>query len=386
MTTPPNDQKCIMIIAGEASGDAHGAGLVNAMRRLDGRLFFCGIGGERLRAAGVKIVVEASDLSVVGLTEVFAKLPQLMQGISTAKGVLKSLRPDLLILIDFPDFNLHIAGAAKKLGIPVMYYISPQIWAWRQGRVKKIRQRVDRMVVILPFEAAFYQKHGVPVSFVGHPLMDDLSMVEENAGQSQGDPSKPVIGLLPGSRDREVQRHLPVMLEAATLLQRLEPGLQFMISAAPSVGRDLINPMVAAAVPQCTVYEGNVRHIFRNSTLVVAASGTVTLEAALQAVPTIIMYRISATSTRLGRWLIQVQHAGLINLIVGKTLLPELIQEEATPENIAAHVLSLVRNPDRMDRMRRELLDARALLGEPGASDRAAGIAMELLETQRLIP
>jgi len=383
MRAPSNDQKCIMIIAGEASGDAHGAALVKAMRRLDGRLFFCGIGGDRLRAAGVKIVVESSDLSVVGLTEVFAKLPQLMQGISTAKGVLKSLRPDLLILIDFPDFNLHIAGTANKLGIPVMYYISPQIWAWRQGRVKKIRQRVDRMVVILPFEEAFYRKHGVPVSFVGHPLMDDLSRVEGNGGPLHGDPSKPVVGLLPGSRDREVQRHLPVMLEAAAMLVRLEPELQFMISAAPSVGRECITPMVAsAAVPQCTVYEGDVRHIFQNSSLVVAASGTVTLEAALHAVPTIIMYRISPTSARMGRLLIKVQHAGLINLIVGKTLLPELIQEDATPENIAAHVLSMVRNPDRMDKMRRELSDARTLLGEPGASDRAAGIAMELLETQ----
>lgn len=167
------------------------------------------------------------------------------------------------------------------------------------------------------------------------------------------------------------------------MLLRLEPDLQFVISAAPSVGRDFITPLVAAAaLPQCTVYEGDVRHIFQNSTLVVAASGTVTLEAALHAVPTIIIYRISPASARLGRLLIKVQHAGLINLIVGKTLLPELIQEDATPENITAHVLAMIRNPDRMDRMRRELSDARILLGEPGASDRAAGIAMELLDIQ----
>jgi len=382
MTAPSNGKKCVMIIAGEASGDAHGAALVKAMRRLNDRLVFCGIGGERLRAAGVKIVVEASSLSVVGFTEVFAKLPQLMQGISRAKGLLKNLRPDLLILIDFPDFNLHIAGTANKLSIPVMYYISPQIWAWRQGRVNKIRRRVDRMVVILPFEEAFYRKHGVPVSFVGHPLMDDPSIAEEKAGNPRGDFSSPVVGLLPGSRDREVERHLPVMLEAAAILQGLEPGIRFMISAAPSVGRDVITPMIeTAAAPDCIVYEGDVRHIFQNSTLVVAASGTVTLEAALRGVPTVIVYRISPASARLGRLLIKVRHAGLINLIAGKTVLPELIQEDATAENIAAIVLAMVRKPERMDRVRRELLEARTLLGEPGASHRAAGIALEMLDT-----
>ena len=381
MTAPSSGQKCVMIIAGEASGDAHGAELVMAMRRRDDRLFFCGIGANRLRAAGVKILVEASTLSVVGLTEVFAKLPQLLGGISTAKGVLKSLHPDLLILIDFPDFNLHIAGVAKKIGIPVMYYISPQIWAWRQGRVNKIRRRVDRMVVILPFEEAFYQKHGVPVSFVGHPLMDDPLLGDTESSGSRAGSIHPLIGLLPGSRDREVQRHLPMMLKAAAILQRIEPDFRFLISAAPSVGREVIASIIdAAAVPACDIHEGDVRDIFRQSSIVVAASGTVTLEAALHGVPTVIMYRVSPASARLGRILIKVQHAGLINLIAGKTLLPELIQEDATPENIAASVLAMVRNPGRMERIRRELLEARALLGEPGASDRAAAIAIELLE------
>jgi len=211
------EKKCVMIIAGEASGDLHGSKLVKAMLDQDPSIYFMGIGGRALREAGVRILVEASTLSVVGITEVLSKGRSLLRGIAKATKLIKIMNPDLLILIDFPDFNLHMAAKAKKLGIPVLYYISPQFWAWRQGRIKKIKKRVDHMAVILPFEEAFYRQHGVPVTFVGHPLLDDRKLLD-NKKRVDTETEEPVIGLLPGSRDKEVSRHLPVMLAAAELL------------------------------------------------------------------------------------------------------------------------------------------------------------------------
>ena len=214
---PGTNQFCVAILAGEASGDQHGARLVSAMQKKNPALFFCGMGGDALRQAGVRIVMEASELTVVGITEVFAKIPAILKGMAKIKKLLKSLRPDLLILIDFPDFNLHIAAVAKKLDIPVLYYISPQIWAWRQGRVKRIGKLVDHMAVILPFEQRFYKEHNVPVTFVGHPLLDtDLPAAGPVLNAEPDGPT--VIGLVPGSRDNEIIRHLPVMLDTADLL------------------------------------------------------------------------------------------------------------------------------------------------------------------------
>ena len=236
-------RKRVMIIAGEASGDQHGAKLVRAMRHMDGSLFFFGIGGRALKNAGVKIIVESAALSVVGITEVFAKMPSLFRGLAAAKRSLKRLHPDLLILIDFPDFNLNVAALAKKCGIPVLYYISPQIWAWRPGRVRKIGKRVDHVAVILPFEEAFYRKHDIPVTFVGHPLIDALP---PRAGtvSVRGESDPPVLGLLPGSRDREILRHLPVMLESARILWDRLGALKVMVSLAPSVQRDMVEHII----------------------------------------------------------------------------------------------------------------------------------------------
>jgi len=195
----------VAIIAGEASGDQHGAKLVRAMQKKQPELFFCGIGGPALRQAGVRIVVDAAELTVVGITEVFSKIPDILKGMGIIKKLLKSLKPDLLILIDFPDFNLHVAAGAKKLGIPVLYYISPQIWAWRRGRGKRIGKLVDHMAVILPFEDKFYQEFDVPVTFVGHPLLDD-ALPSVGQALKVGIQVPPVIGLVPGSRENEVTR------------------------------------------------------------------------------------------------------------------------------------------------------------------------------------
>ena len=229
-----------MIVAGEASGDQHGAKLVAEMRRSNPNIFFCGIGGKALASAGVRILVDTAALTVVGITEVIAKLPVVYRSLAVAKKLLQSLKPDLLILIDFPDFNLRVASAARKLDIPVLYYISPQIWAWRRGRVKKIGKLVSHMAVILPFEADFYSVHGIPVTFVGHPLLDRTSGNGEEGDTAEDSAEHVLIGLLPGSREVEINRLLPVMLDAAERMHNRDPRLTFTVSVAPTVERKLL--------------------------------------------------------------------------------------------------------------------------------------------------
>jgi lipid-A-disaccharide synthase len=369
---------CVMIVAGEASGDLHGARLVAAMgRRLPGA-FFCGIGGPALRRAGVRIMMEAAELSVVGITEVFARLPRIWEGMGRAAGALRALRPDLLVLIDFPDFNLHLAARAKRLGIPVLYYVSPQIWAWRSGRVRKIARRVDHMAVILPFEADFYRRHGVPVTFVGHPLLD--APLPAWAGAVPAAEARETIGLLPGSRRGEVARLLPVMRAAALRLRAERPGLRFLISQAPAVDIGWIAAALGEGGAEgFEIVPGGAEAVMRRSALVVAASGTVTLEAGIHGVPMVIVYRVSALSYRLGKALVRVPSIGLVNLVAGRRLVPELLQGEAGPERIAAEVSRLLANGEALAALRRELLALRGLLGGPGAAERVAAIALELM-------
>ena len=287
--TPTPDTRCVMIVAGEASGDLLGANLVRALRRQAPGLFVCGIGGHHLRAQGVRILLDASRLAVVGITEVLGKLPVIWQALGCAQKLLQSLRPELLILIDFPDFNLRLARMAKKCGVPVLYYVSPQVWAWRPARVKTIKRRVDHMAVILPFEADFYRAHGVPVTFVGHPLLDVWG------GPPPPPPAAdapPVVGLLPGSREGEIRLLLPVMLQAARRLEKRFETIRFLVSAAPMVAREQVQEMVArfpGRAPVAVVADG-LAPILRGCHLVLAASGTVTLEAALGGVPMVSAY------------------------------------------------------------------------------------------------
>lgn len=376
----PARKKSVMIVAGEASGDQHGAKVVRAMQARDPDLVFYGIGGQALKAAGVRVLIDAAALAVVGITEIFAKLPSLLKGLATAKRLLRTRRPDLLILIDFPDFNLNIAKAAKKLDIPVLYYISPQIWAWRSGRVKKIRARVDHMAVILPFEADFYREHQVPVSFVGHPLLDQPVLASGRraaAPESNGT----VVGLLPGSRDREVSRLLPDMLAAVPLIQKQIPDARFVVSLSPSVERSLLETILAEYRPDVdvSIEADGVDRVLQRATLVVAASGTVTLEAALFGTPMVIVYKVSPVSYLLGRALVRVDYMGLANLIAGKAVGPELLQREVTAANIADRVTAMLSDADGLAACRRELMAVKAQLGAPGASERVAAIALGLM-------
>lgn len=381
---PLSKQKCVMIIAGEASGDLHGSRLVAAMRNRNKALFFCGIGGQALKASGVRIFVDASELSVVGITEAFSKLPNLLKGMAVVKKTLKRLLPDLLILIDFPDFNLNVAACAKKLGIPVLYYISPQIWAWRPGRVKKIGKLVDHVAVILPFEEDFYKKHQIPVTFVGHPLLDtNLDYGTKIFRKPENDIS--VIGLFPGSRDREIARHLPIMLGAAQILLKRMKNVKFIISVAPDVKRKTLEEIVSKhnGIADFEIVSGHVTKIFDKSTVVIAASGTVTLESAISGTPMVIIYKVSPISYLLGRALIQVKHIGLVNLITGKKIVPELLQDQASPIRIADTVFNMLSDASGLEKLRLELLQVKDLLGGPGASERVADIAIGMLNDAR---
>jgi len=359
-----------MIVAGEASGDLHGSKLVKAMRERDETLIFCGIGGQALKDAGVTIVVDASKLSVVGITEVFSKIPSLFKGMSIIKKRLQTMHPDLLILIDFPEFNLHVASAAKKLNIPVLYYISPQIWAWRPGRVKKIGKRIDHVAVILPFEAAYYKKYNIPATFVGHPLLD-TDVTPQGAALKRPSADVPVVGLLPGSRDREIMRHLPVMLDAAGLL----------VSLAPSVEKQFVEQIVRQhhQAPLVELKAGSVKKIFENSHLVVASSGTVTLESAIFGTPMVIIYKVSPFTYLLGRMLVKVRHIGLVNLIAEREIVPELIQHAASPSRIADTVSGMLNDASGLEKIKQELLGTVDTLGGPGATQRVTDIAMDML-------
>ncbi|MBI5895248.1 MAG: lipid-A-disaccharide synthase [Desulfobacterales bacterium] len=375
------EPKSIVMVAGEPSGDLHGAHLIHALQAKYGSIFVCGMGGRAMRAAGAKIVIDADQVAVVGITEVIAKAPRIIKAMGQHKRLLAALQPDLLILIDFPDFNLHLAAIAKRIGIPVLYYISPQIWAWRAGRVKKIKKRVDHMAVILPFEKQFYEAHQVPVSFVGHPLMDSATGRVPMRAAFDGLPPSPVVGLLPGSRDREVASLLPVMLQAARQLRQKLESVRFIVSCAASIDPASIHAIArSSGVDHLEISHEPVSQIFPKCHLAVVASGTVTLEAAICGTPMIITYVVSPLSYWLGRALIRVDHIGLVNLIAQERIVPELVQKEVTPEAISETAYGILGDAQTYRTVCQNLRLVRERLAAPGASEKVAQIALSLME------
>ncbi|HXY53704.1 MAG TPA: lipid-A-disaccharide synthase [Nitrospirota bacterium] len=375
--------KKILIISGEASGDLHGANLVRELKKESPSLAFFGVGSKRMREAGVQMLADASEISVVGGTEVLTHLGAIYRVYTRLKRFLKVERPDLLVLIDFPDFNIMLGKAANKLGIPVLYYISPQVWAWRKGRIKKIAEIVKAVVVVFPFEVELYKSAGVDVRFVGHPLTDVVKSeyTKVEAKKHLGlDHARRTIALLPGSRKKEITHLLPDMLQAARELDAMFRDLQFVLPVAPTLTMDFIRQHVEGSGVPVKIVDGGVYDALRASDAAIVTSGTATLETGLMGVPMAIVYRISKVSYFIGRLIIDVDHVGLVNIVAGKRLVPELIQKDATPQNMAIAISKMLRDPIYYKKITDGLAAVRVQLGDAGASARAAAVVLSLLE------
>ncbi len=379
MTDQP---RSVLIVAGEASADSHGARLVRAVRRAAPEVSFRGVGGGRMAAAGVEILVPASEMAVVGLTEVFSRLGRIRNASRMLKGILRRDPPDLLLLLDYPEFNLNLAKAAKDRGVPILYYIAPQVWAWRRGRLRKIAKRVDHMAVILPFEAPFYRRAGVPVTHVGHPLLDEVPGFigrEESLKELGLSPDRPVLGLLPGSRDHEAANLLPRMLGAAEILRALYPDLACVLPAASTVSPGLIEGMIESSRAGVILWRGDMHRMLPACTVCLVASGTATLETALHRIPMVVAYKVSRLSYHAGRALIRVPYISLVNLVAGEAVVPELIQDRVTPGGLAREAALLMERGGPREEMVRGLTSVARRLGTAGAAERTAALALEMM-------
>jgi lipid-A-disaccharide synthase len=375
--------KKILLVAGEVSGDLHGSRLVEAIQSIDPEIQFFGVGGEGLKRVGMKLLYPSQSLSVVGITEVLLKLRPILRALRGLKKSLDRERPDLIILVDFPDFNLRLAKIAHRRGIPILYYVSPQVWAWRPKRIKLIARLVKKMIVLFPFEVPLYEAAGVDVEWVGHPLLDTVrpALSKEKAFQQLGlDPKRRTIGLLPGSRMHEVERLLPPLLASADVLQREIPDLQFVVPLAPGIPKTILSPWMKNISVPVIVVEGFTYDAMNLSDLLIVASGTATLEGAILGKPMVIIYKVSLLSYWIARALIRVDHIGLVNLVAEKEIAPELIQRDVNPRRIADEAFRILRDPLLSRKMVESMGEVRQKLGEPGAAQRAAHIVLSLMK------
>ena len=372
----------IMVVAGEASGDQHASELVAELRNRRPELRFFGMGGQKLAAQGVELIYGAHEVSVMGITEVLPKLRRILSVLAGLTRAAARRKPDLAILVDIPDFNLRLAKALKRRGIPVVYYISPMIWAWRQGRVKQIAKRVDRMLCILPFEADFYAKAGVAADYVGSPVLEQMPKAaprEAFREQLGLDPSRPTLALLPGSRMSEIRRILPTMAQAAERLSAKRPGLQVVVPVAPTIPREEILQRFQGRSVTPVLVDGRAPEAVGASDAAVVASGTAALEAGLMARPFVVVYRVSLITYLMGRMLLKVAHVALVNLLAGRRVVPELLQGQMKPDIIASEIERLWQPGPEQAALLSGLEEVRAKLGTPGAASRAADAVLALL-------
>lgn len=365
----------LMFVAGEASGDLHAANLVRELRLRAPGLRAFGLGGGQMAATGVEIVHDLVSHAVIGVAEVLRKLGDFWRALQSAESLLRERRPDAVVLIDFPDMNFRVAAKAKALGIPVIYYISPQVWAWRRGRVKTLKRLVDRMIVIFPFEELIYREAGIPVSFVGHPLLD-IARPEEDAAAARarllGSAAGPLIALLPGSRAQEIETLLPAMAAAGLRLRKEFPGACFCLPLAQTVSRERVEAILTEAGLAAMLVTENPYAARAAADLTLVASGTATLETAILGVPMLIAYRMHWLSYRLARWFVKLPYFGLANVAAGEKAAPEFLQDEVTPEALAAAGAGILRDPAVGDAQRRAWEKVKQRLGGPGAAGRAA--------------
>jgi len=371
----------IMIVTGEASGDLHGASVARVLKEIQPDIHIYGVGGQAMLAAGVDIIYDIQELSVIGIIEVAKKYPHIKGIFNKLVHALKTDRPDVLLVIDYADFNMRLAREAKKLDIKVVYYISPSAWAWRRGRAKQIAQAVERVAAIFPFEADVYAEAGAKVSFVGHPLVD---IVKPTMDQKQAykffeaDPSQPVITLMPGSRKQEIENLLPEMLKTISLLQQTYPMIQCYLPLASTISRESVDVIIKQYQIDVRITRDYTYDLMGISTFIIAASGTATLEAALMGAPTIIIYRLAYITWLLGRLLVKIPNVGLPNIVAGKRIVPELLQDDVEAIKIANIAADWLEQPEKLAKVREDLREMRTKLGKPGAVRRVAEVVLEV--------
>ncbi len=369
----------IFISAGEASGDLHGSHLARAIWSIAPQTRICCLGGPQMQAQGVQVIVDNRKISVVGATEVVAHVREIYGAWVKIRSHLLASRPSLVILIDFPDFNLFLGSFAKKIGARVFYYISPQLWGWREGRVRKIRKLVDRMAVILPFEKEFYASNGMDVDYVGHPLVDIMADLPDKAqcDRLYRNCNGPLIGLLPGSRHGEIKLLFDILMEAGLIISKSFPNARFIMPLAPSLDPSEMQARVARWPLPVRVVPNDTYRAIRACDLILTTSGTVTLEAAILETPMIIIYKLSKLSTKIGRMLIRAKFAGLPNLIADREIAPEFVRDEPTGPRLASCAIKLLMNPALLEEQRIALKNIRNQLGAPGISARVARLALD---------
>ena len=372
-----------MISCGEPSGDLYAGALIAALRRREPGIEVFGLGGDRFKAAGGDLVADFHGLSVTGLTEALSVLPRSWRTLRLLATAARHRQPHALVVIDYPDFNFRLMRAIKKFGVPVIYYVTPQLWAWRAGRIKTMKKTVDRVLPIFPFEEEIYQRAGIDVRFVGHPLID-LVAPEQSREQLLRrlnlDPAKPVVALLPGSRTNELERLAPVMAAAAPMIAAHVPGAQFVVARAPNLSDRLFEGF---GLPGMTlrIVAGQTDDVLQAADAVVTASGTATVQTALHGKPMVVLYKLSPLTYRLGRRLALVDTYAMVNLIAGQRIVQELIQEDCTAEAVAAEAIRILTDPEYRESMIEHLAEVRRRLGGPGASERAADAVLDVVHS-----
>ena len=375
----------ILISAGEASGDIHAAAVTAALKRIDSTTEVFGMGGDELRAAGGEVLFDIKEHGVMGFVEVIKKLPDLFKLRSDFARVMDERKPDCLVVVDYPGFNMKLAKVAHDKGIPVVSYIAPSAWAWNKGRAKNVAKIVDKVACIFPFEYDVYKEAGAPVEFVGHPLLDIVHPAMERAEAEAWvgkEPDRPLVLLMPGSRLMEIEKMLPILLEGAKLLKKQMPQVQFAMPRAGTIPMELLQSKIKASGLEIKITEGHNYDLFSVADLALATSGTVTLEAALCGLPSVIVYRTSALNAFIARRVINIPNIGLPNIVAGRQILPELLQEDFTSAKVANTAMELLA-PERRVQLEANLAFMKARLGEPGAVNRVAQLILRIAEEKK---
>jgi len=380
---PVKNSQTILFSAGESSGDQHAANMFLELKAQQPTIKGIGMGGTKMAQAGIDIRYDSGAIGVIGVVEVIKHYGEIRRALTMMQQLVATERPDLLVCVDYKEFNLKLARFAKKLGIKVLFYVSPQVWAWRPGRVKTYGKAIDMMAVIFPFETAYYDAEQVPVRYVGHPSVDKVHANHsrtENCIRFNLAEHKPIIGLLPGSRANEIKRLLPVMLVAAEQLQIEEPDAQFILPQADSINDALLNTYLSSSSCHITVIKNQPYDVMQCCDVIMTTSGTATIEVALMSIPMVITYKLATITYWLGRCLVNTPFIGLPNIVLGKLAIKELIQQAATPKNIAAEVKRILQDKPYADAMRANLLLVKEQLGHGGGSKNMANLALKMLE------